>query len=71
VWQLANSIQFVKGVASGIIKRAITAAIQNAMRSGLEAFDEQLVQIRNSVSERLCPAHTSMLCIELLEWSSG
>jgi hypothetical protein len=57
VWQLADSIKFVKGVASGIIKRAITAAIQNAMRSGLEAFDEQLVEIRNSVSGGLFSAH--------------
>ena len=42
--------KFVKTVATGTIKKAITVAVQSAMRKALEQVDDQLVQVRNAVS---------------------
>lgn len=44
------TLQFIKSTATGLIKRAITAAVQNAMHTALGHLDEQLVEIRNRVS---------------------
>lgn len=44
------SLQFIKSTATGLIKRAITAAVQNAMHTALGHLDEQLVEVRNRVS---------------------
>lgn len=43
-------LQFIKSTATGLIKRAITAAVQNAMHTALGHLDEQLVEVRNRVS---------------------
>ncbi|WWC93737.1 hypothetical protein V866_000573 [Kwoniella sp. B9012] len=43
--------KFIKGVATGLIKKAITAAVQTAMRTALGHLDDQLVEVRNRVDE--------------------
>ena len=43
--------QFVKGVATGTIKKAITIAVQSAIRTALEHADDQLVEVRNTMDE--------------------
>ncbi|OWT39064.1 hypothetical protein C362_03228 [Cryptococcus neoformans Bt1] len=43
--------KFIKSTATGLIKRAITAAVQNAMHTALGHLDEQLVEVRNRVDE--------------------
>ncbi|KAL0249814.1 hypothetical protein I308_103116 [Cryptococcus tetragattii IND107] len=43
--------KFIKSTATGLIKRAITAAVQNAMHTALGHLDEQLVEVRNRVEE--------------------
>lgn len=43
--------KFIKGIATGVIKKAIAAAVEKAIRTGLEFADEQLVEVRNTVNE--------------------
>ncbi|WRT68357.1 uncharacterized protein IL334_005333 [Kwoniella shivajii] len=43
--------KFVKSIATGLIKKAITAAVQVAMRTALGHLDDQLVEIRNRVDD--------------------
>ncbi|WVO22981.1 uncharacterized protein IAS62_004325 [Cryptococcus decagattii] len=43
--------KFIKSTATGLIKKAITAAVQNAMHTALGHLDEQLVEVRNRVEE--------------------
>ncbi|WWD18999.1 hypothetical protein CI109_103456 [Kwoniella shandongensis] len=43
--------KFVKATATGLIKKAITVAVQQAMRISLEHLDDQLVEVRNRVDE--------------------
>ncbi|WVQ82003.1 hypothetical protein IAT38_004130 [Cryptococcus sp. DSM 104549] len=43
--------KFIKSTATGLIKKAITAAVQNAMHTALGHLDEQLVEVRNRVDE--------------------
>ncbi|ODN78898.1 hypothetical protein L202_04426 [Cryptococcus amylolentus CBS 6039] len=43
--------KFIKSTATGLIKKAITAAVQNAMKTSLGHLDDQLVEIRNRVDE--------------------
>jgi len=43
--------KFVKGVATGTIKKAITVAVQSAIRTALEHADDQLVEVRNTMNE--------------------
>ena len=43
--------KFIKGVATGVIKKAVTVAVQSAIRTALEHADEQLVQVRNTMDE--------------------
>ncbi|RXK41203.1 hypothetical protein M231_01608 [Tremella mesenterica] len=43
--------KFIKGVATGVIKKAITAAIQNAVHTAMGHLDDQLVQVRDAMDE--------------------
>ncbi|KAK8854853.1 hypothetical protein IAR55_003592 [Kwoniella newhampshirensis] len=43
--------KFIKATATGLIKKAITVAVQTAMRTALDHLDEQLVEVRNRVEE--------------------
>lgn len=43
--------KFVKTVATGTIKKAITVAVQAAIRAALKELDDQLVQVRNTADE--------------------
>lgn len=56
--------QFVKVVATGTIKKAITVAVQLAMKAALENIDDQLVQVRNNV--RLASRY--MVFLTRLRW---
>ncbi|ORX38560.1 hypothetical protein BD324DRAFT_578011 [Kockovaella imperatae] len=41
--------KFIKGIATGVIKKAITVAVQSAIKSALEHADDQLVEVRNTM----------------------
>jgi hypothetical protein len=43
--------KFVKSIATGIIKKAIQAAVDNAIRTAVGHLDDQLVQVRNTVDD--------------------
>ncbi|WWC71598.1 uncharacterized protein I206_105556 [Kwoniella pini CBS 10737] len=43
--------KFVKTFATGLIKKAITAAVQTSMRTALGHLDDQLVEVRNRMDE--------------------
>jgi hypothetical protein len=43
--------KFIKGPATGIIKKALAKAVEGAIRTGLEYVDGQLVEIRNTIDE--------------------
>ncbi|WVN90208.1 uncharacterized protein L203_105444 [Cryptococcus depauperatus CBS 7841] len=43
--------KFIKSTATGLIKKAITAAVQKAVHTALGHLDEQLVEVRNRVDE--------------------
>lgn len=43
--------KFVKSVATGTIKKAIQAAVDNAIRTAVGHLDDQLVQVRNTVDD--------------------
>jgi len=43
--------KFVKTIATGVIKKAVTVAIQAAIRSALNNVEEQLVQVRNNMED--------------------
>lgn len=43
--------KFVKSVATGTIKKAIQAAVDNAIRTAVGHLDDQLVQVRNTVED--------------------
>ncbi|WWC90750.1 uncharacterized protein L201_005687 [Kwoniella dendrophila CBS 6074] len=43
--------KFIKGIATGLIKKAITSAVQVAMRTALGHLDDQLVEVRNRMDE--------------------
>jgi hypothetical protein len=43
--------KFVKSIATGIIKKAIMAAVDNAIRTAVGHLDDQLVQVRNTVDD--------------------
>lgn len=42
--------KFIKGAATGAIKKAISAAVEKGIRTGLEFVDEQLAEVRNTVN---------------------
>ena len=41
----------MKGTATGVIKKAIQAAVSSALRNALEEADSQITQIRNTAEE--------------------
>lgn len=43
--------KFIKGVATGVIKKAIQAAIHQAIKTGLEYLDDELVEVRNRLDD--------------------
>jgi hypothetical protein len=43
--------KFLKGTATGVIKKAIQAAVSSALRNALEEADSQITQIRNTAEE--------------------
>lgn len=57
--------KFVKATATGIIKKAIQAAIHTAIRTGLEAVDEQVTEVRNKMAEAKRSDETTRVCSAL------
>lgn len=43
--------KFIKGTASGVIKKAIATAIEVAIKTALEHLDDQLVEVRNTMDD--------------------
>ncbi|KLT41292.1 hypothetical protein CC85DRAFT_286608 [Cutaneotrichosporon oleaginosum] len=43
--------KFIKGPATGVIKKALAKAVEASIRTGLEYVDDQLVEIRNTIDE--------------------
>lgn len=43
--------KFIKGPATGVIKKALAKAVETGIRSALEYVDEQLVEIRSTIDE--------------------
>lgn len=43
--------KFLKGTATGVIKKAIQTAVSSAIRNALEEADSQITQIRNTADE--------------------
>ncbi|WVR07478.1 hypothetical protein IAU60_004520 [Kwoniella sp. DSM 27419] len=55
-WSIRDSkhdilYKFLKGTATGLIKKAIEAAVHTAIRTSLGHLDDQLVEIRNRVDD--------------------
>jgi hypothetical protein len=49
----------LKPLATGLVKKQISKAIQDAIRTGLEYFDGQLVQVRDKMAEASTDDNTS------------
>ncbi|OCF37895.1 hypothetical protein I316_00119 [Kwoniella heveanensis BCC8398] len=43
--------KFIKATATGVIKKAVTVAVQTAIRGALEHADDQLVEVRNRMDD--------------------